>query len=399
MAPCSKFRVCHQPAFRRTKRRIINSTIAADNDLFLDVDGGVTNSDISSGHSEITATIDGSIKGSRFSGETTATIGGSVNDSRFRTSGFDDVTLTVGGGMNRTIIETDEDIVVNAMGNVTNSRFIASTGDVSLTVGGDLLKTTAISSDDLISLDVTGNVLDGTFLTDDSSQTWVIGGNFRGVFNTGSGDLTMTVGGSVLKGSQFLQGDNLLFTIGQDFEAIVADDLELVVGRDVKAATRITVNDIRDLGGADSVGFSVGGKFDGVLNTSSFDPNSDVTTGQNHMIVAGIVGKAARLNIGDIAGTSADDTYSFGGAFLGRLAIGGNLDVDLSFAGAVARIIVGGAVQDTVTIAGKLTQFVAGGSLFTVTTPGTAGDFVDQNGVVTGNLIATGGFGTVLPTV
>jgi hypothetical protein len=210
----------------------------------------------------------------------------------------------------------------------------------------------------------------------------------------------MTVGGSVLKGSQFLQGDNLLFAIGQDFDAIVvADVLELVVGRDVKAATRITVNDIRNIGGVDSVGFSVGGKFDGILNTNLFDPNGDGTAGQTHVLVAGIVGETARFNIGDIAGTSADDTYSFGAAFLGRLAIGGDLDVDLNFAGAVARIIVGGAIQDTIAVTGKLTQLVAGGSLFTVTTPGTAGNFVDHLNAITGNLTATGGFVSVLPGV
>ena len=87
---------------------------------------------------------------------------------------------------------------------------------------------------------------------------------------------------------------------------------------------------------------------------------------------------------------------AFGGAFLGRLAIAGDLDVDLNFAGAVARIIVGGIIRDTITIEGKLTELIAGGSLFEETSD-TAGNFKDQNGVVTGNLIANGGFGSVLP--
>ncbi len=379
---------------------VMKSTIEADNELFLDITGGVTDSDISSGHSDSLLTIDGSVKKSRFSGDTTGTIGSSITDTRFRASNFDDVSITVTGGLTRTIIETDNEIVVNATGTVANSRFISTTGGVSLTVGGNLLKTTAISSDDDISMNVTGNVLGGSFLTDDSQQTWTIGGNFQGLFMTGSGDLTMSVGGSVLKGSQFLQGDNMLFSVGRDFDAIViADDFELQVGGHVASGTRITVNEIRDQGDADTIGFSVGGDFGGVLNTGTFDPNSDGTAGQTHVLVAGNVTKTARFNIGDIAGTSADDTYSFGGAFLGRLAIGGDLDVDLDFAGAVARIIVGGAIQDTIAVTGKLTQLVAGGSLFTVTTPGTAGDFVDHLGVITGNVTATGGFVSVLPGV
>jgi fibronectin-binding autotransporter adhesin len=377
---------------------VVNSTIEADNNLFLDVDGGITNSDISTGHEVVTLTVDGSIKNSRFSGETTGTIGGSITDSQFRASGFDDVTLTVGGGVTRTLIDADSEIVLNVTGNVSSSRFISTTGGVSLTVAGNLVKTTAISSDDDIVLDVDGDV-DGTFLTDDNSQTWTIGGNFRGLFDTGSGDLTMSVGGSVLKGSQFLQGDSLLLAVEGDFDAIViSDELELTVGGDVKSGTRITVNEVSNQGGADSVGFAVGGDFAGVLNTSFFDPNSDITADQTHELVGGDVTKTARFNIGDIAETSNTDTYAFAGEFLGRLAIGGDLDVDLNFAGAVARIVVGGVIRDTVTVEGKLTELVAGGSLFEATSD-TAGNFKDQNGVVTGNLIANGGFKSVLPTL
>jgi hypothetical protein len=375
---------------------VLNSIIAADNTLFLDIDGGVTNSDISTGQSEATLAIDGSIKNSRFAGETTGTIGGSITDSRFRATNSTDISLTVDGSLTRTVIETDNEIVVSAGGNISSSRFISTTGGVSLTASGNLVKTTAIASDDDIQLDVDGNV-DGTFLTDDNNQTWTIGGNFRGLFDTGSGDLTMSVGGSVLKGSQFLEGDNLAFSVMGDFDAIVfADSLDLNVGGDLKSGTRINVNGISDSSDGDTIGFAVGGDFAGVLNTSFFDPNSDATPGQTHEIVGGNVAKAARFNIGDIAGTSATDTYAFGGAFLGRLAIAGDLDVDLNFAGAVARIVVGGVIRDTITIEGKLTELIAGGSLFEETSD-TAGNFKDQNGVVTGNLIANGGFGSVLP--
>jgi hypothetical protein len=376
---------------------VLNSTIEADNNLLLDITGGVTNSDISTGHGTATLTIDGAVKSSRFSGETTATIGGNLSDSRFRASGDTDVTLTVANNVTRTIIEADSEIAVNATGNVTSSRFIATTGGVSLTVGGNLAKAFAVSSDDDIVLDVDGNV-DGSFLTDDNSQTWTIGGNFRGLFQTGSGDLTMSVGGSVLKGSQFFQGDDMVMSVAKEFDAIViADNLDLAVDGDVKSGTRINVNGIGDGSDAGTVGFSVGGDFAGVLNTSNFDANSDATAGQTHVLVGGKVTKTARLNIADIAGTSATDTYAFGGDFLGRLAIAGDLDVDLDFAGAVARIIVGGVIRDTISIDGKLTQ-LSSGSLFDETSD-TAGNFVDQNGVITGNLIANGGFKSVLPIV
>ena len=384
---------------------VIKTTVTGGNVVFLDITGGVANSNIGShGSAETLLTIDGDVKSSQFHGDTTATIGGSVASSRFRASEFDNVSLTVGGigagHVTNTVIEADQSIRLNATGSISKSRFISTTGSVSLTTGGDLLKTTAIASDDDIILSITGNALDNTFLTDDDSQTWTIGGNFKGVFATGSGDLTMTVGGSVLKGSQFMEGDDLVFAVTKDFEAIVvADQLDLKVGGNVKSGTRITVNDVRDSGDADTIGFSVGGDFAGILNTRLFDPNSDAANGQTHVIVGGNVTKAALFNIIDIAGTSAGDTYSFTGDFQGRLAIGGNLDVDLTFLKAVRSIVIGGSVVglDTINIAGKLASLIVGGSLFDETTPGTAGNFVDENGVITGNLIATGGYTTVLP--
>jgi hypothetical protein len=376
---------------------VTKSTIAGDNELFLDIDGGVTDSDISSGHNVATLTIDGAIKGSRFSGETTGTIGNSITGSRFRASGFDDVTLTVAGSVTSTIIETDDEIALNVTGSVSKSRFIATTGGVSLTVGGDLLKVTAISSDDDIMLDVDGNV-DGAFYTDDSSQTWTIGGNFKGLFMTGSGDLTMSVGGSVLKGSQFYQGDSLSIAVDKDFEAIVfTDALDLKIDGNVKAGTRITANSINDLGDADASGFSVGGGFAGWMDVGRFDPSSDGTSGQTHLLVSGIVAKTARWVISDIAGTSTGETYSFPKGFLGRLVIGSNLDVDLDFGASVAKIIVGGAIQGDVSVTGKLAQIVAGGSLFVETTPGMAGNFRDGAGTTTGTLNTTAGYGSVVP--
>ena len=378
---------------------MMGTFIAGSGDLLGTVGGDITGGATIVGSSDVTLNVAGNVMKSTIlsDNELFLDVGGSVKASDI---GGDDATVTIDGSVSNMTFQTKDELFVTVAGDATNTRFIATTGGVSLTVGGNLLKSSAISSDDDISLNVTGNVLGGSFLTDDTNQTWTIGGNFQGQFSTGSGDLTMTVGGSVLKGSQFLQGDNLLFKIGQDFDAVVvANTLDLFVERDVKAATRINVNRIQDQSDTDTIGFSVGGKFDGILNTNTFDANNDGTAGQTHVLVAGIVGKAARFNIGDIADTSSDDTYSFGAAFLGRLAIGGDLDVDLNFAGSVARIIVGGAIQDTISVTGKLTQLVAGGSLFTVTTPGTAGNFVDHLGVITGNLTATGGFVSVLPGV
>ena len=151
-----------------------------------------------------------------------------------------------------------------------------------------------------------------------------------------------------------------------------------------------------DLGDVDLVGFSVGGSFAGILNATDFDASSSAVTGENHLLVGGKVTQSARFNIGDIASTSAADIYSFGDAFLGQLNIGGNLDVDLAFAGSVNRLTIGGAVLDTISVGGRL-NFLSSGSLFTPTTPGVDGNFVDGNGTVTGNLDTTNGFATVTP--
>ena len=376
---------------------VTNSTITGDDDLDLTIDGNVSASTLKAGQSEITLSLAGNLTSSHVLGEITGTIQGNVSGSRFIAGGTKDVTLDISGKLSNTRIETDSEISVNVTGNVTGSTLIASTGGVTLTVGTDLLNSSLTSSDDDISLDVGRDVLGCTLLNDDGDNTITIGRNLRGTLQSGSGDYTITIGGSVLNGTQILEGDTTILTITGNMDGkVVCDDLDLQVGGNVGKNARILVNEIVDLGDAGTVGFSVGGSFAGVLNALDFDANSSAAAGENHTLVGGPVTATGRFNIGDIASTSATDTYTFGGAFLGQLNIGGNLDVDLSFAANVKRVIIGGAVLDTISVGGRLT-YLASAGLFVPTTPGVDGDFEDGNGTVTGNLDTVSGFVTVVP--
>jgi hypothetical protein len=149
---------------------------------------------------------------------------------------------------------------------------------------------------------------------------------------------------------------------------------------------------------ADTVGFRVGGTFAGVLNVLDFD--SDVVGGS--ALVAGDVSKSARFNIERRFGDTADEDFLFGGDFLGVLNIGGDIDVDLTFAGDVNQVVIGGLVGVTglaniIAVAGKL-KFLSSGSLFDEFTPGLTGFFENGAGSVNGPLITQGGFVTVTPT-
>lgn len=168
-------------------RGIVQSVIAADNDLDLAVTGAIANSRITRGHSQINLNVTGNVTNPRVAGELTGTVNGSVSGTRFVAGNFDDVTLTVNGNLANSQIETDDEISVNVTGRVTNSRLASTTGGVTLTVGTDLLSSTLVSADDDIILSV--------------------GRDFRGLAPSGSGDLIMTVGGSVLNSSWFLNGD------------------------------------------------------------------------------------------------------------------------------------------------------------------------------------------------
>lgn len=379
---------------------VVRSTIAADNDLDLDVTGPIALSTISSGHSQISLAVTGNVTGSRFNGEMTASIiTGNVSRSLFLATNFDDISLTVTGNLFASRFSTDDEVSVDVGGSVTSSSFLSTTGDVTLSVGTDLLLSTLISADDQIILDVGRDALGNRLLADDNNSTVTIGRNFRGLFQGGSADLVMTVGGSVLPGSAFLDGDTFTFDVTGSFTGtVVGTSLDFQVGGNVGIVTRLLVRNVQDLGAdVDTVGFSVGGIFAGVLRAVDFDPNSDPTAGQTHVLVGGDVATTGRFIIQDIASTSQDDTYRFGGNFLGQLIIGGALDVDIEFAGNVNRVVIGGPVQDTITVAGRLIFLSAGGSLFAVTTPGFDGNFVDGQNIVTGNLDTTGGFVRVIP--
>jgi hypothetical protein len=111
------------------------------------------------------------------------------NVTNVRLTANDDLNLTVG------------DVGNGRRSTVSGSRVTSSTGYVVADIAGNLLKSTFLSMDDGHRATVGGNVLDTDFLFDDRETTVDVGGNFRGRIQGSNGGVTLTTGGSVLKGS------------------------------------------------------------------------------------------------------------------------------------------------------------------------------------------------------
>src|SRR5262249_21066105 len=147
--------------------------------------------------------------------------------------------------------------------------------------------------------------------------------------------------------------------------------INLTVTGNVTSTARISAMNIDNL--------SIGGSFAGVLNTGNLNDNGTLITGS--------VLASGRINSQNTLGNRGMQFGVAGTSFLGALNIGHDLTQNLTFGGNVNRVTIGGLVKGAAQInVGGTLSFLSSGSLFSVTTPLLAGNFVDGAGVITGTL-------------
>jgi hypothetical protein len=391
------------------------ATVATESSTSITVEGSVTNRSFIESDGDLTLNVLGSVsKVSRIlaTDTMTASIGGSFTDGRADAS--QNMSMTVLGNVTNVRLTANDDLrlTVGDVGNgrrstVSGSRVTSSTGYVVADIAGNLLKSTFLSMDDGHRVTVGGNVLDTDFLYDDRDTTVDVGGNFRGRIQGSNGGVTLTTGGSVLKGAvvstnQWQEGTMVLDVAGNFAGSVTsAPYLVFLVDGNVEESASITARRISRGYSAPEVpaNFFVGGTFAGKLEaidfTASNDPDAGVIT-----LVGGNVTSTGLFRISRFTDIGANESYRFGGNFLGRLVVGGDLDADLAFAGNVNEVVIGGAVQADVTIAGALTHFSTGGSSFVQTGP-TSGNFVIGLPPATVGTLSAGSFkngaNTVVP--
>lgn len=390
------------------------ATVATESSTSITVNGSVTNRSFIESDGSLTLNVTGSVsKVSRIlaTDEFTGTIGGSFTEGRIDVSSA--MSLAIGGNVNnvRMTANNDLNLTVGDAGagrfsSMTGSRLTSSTGYVIADIAGNLLKSTLLSMDDGHRVTVGGNLLDSDLLYDDQETTVAVGGNFRGRIQGSNGGVTLTTGGSVLKGSvlsanQFQERTMVIDVAGNFAGAVTsAPNLVFLVDGNVEQSASITARRIgRGFPMVPGVNFEVGGNFAARLNVVEFTPSNDFSTGLL-TIVGGATAKSALFRLGGITNVGPDLALRFGGDFLGRFEIATDLFTDLTFAGSVNEIVVGGGVLADVTIAGGLTHFSTSGSAFSQTGTGNGVFVTGLPGTTTGTLTAGSfkkGVNTVVP--
>jgi hypothetical protein len=393
---------------------VVNSTLAADDEFSLAVGGSIRGSTITSGDSEITFDVAGSVVNSTFAGALLGDIGGNVTNSQFfaEADSLDDedpdITLDVAGNMTNSAVQAASRVSVAVGGNVSKSRFISTTSGVTVDVGGSIADSTLIAADDGVVLDVGRDATNVKVVGDDDDTSVTVGRNFTGSVQSGSGDLYIDVGGSVLKASSFTTGGNAVVDVVGNFDGSVAvRDLRYYVDGNVSKASRIVAQRVTDWLEAGGPNFGIGGRFDGIVNVGYFDAYTDQAT--NVTIVGGGAGASARFYV-DRFDT---DTLIFNGNFRGNLRVLQDLVANLQFNGNVGRITIGGRVGSYVTgntIAPVVANINVTGRLLYMNTNSYfqalgSGDGVFWNVPSTSNpffatgSLFTGSYGKVVPTL
>jgi hypothetical protein len=384
-------------ALEMTAGGLNGATIATESSTSITVNGSVTNRSFIESDGNLTLNVTGSVsKVSRIlaTADITATIGGSFTDGRIDASinpnseEFVNLSLVVGGNVNNVRMTANNDLNLTVgdvdagrLSSMSNSRVTSTTGYVIADIAGNLLKSTLLSMDDGHRVTVGGNLLDSDLLYDDRETTVDVGGNFRGRIQGSNGGVTLTTGGSVLKGAVIsanqYQAATMVIDVAGNFAGAItsAPHLVFLVDGNVEQAASITARRIgRGYPMEPGLNFAVGGNFAGRLEAVDFTPSNDPDVGLL-TLVGGTVTSSGLFRIGQFVDVGPNEAYRFGGNFLGRFVVSGDLDADVTFAGSVNEIVVGGAVQADVVIVGALTHFSSGGSSFLQTGP-TAGNFV-----------------------
>lgn len=243
---------------------IRNAAIVANDEITLDVGRGLINSTVNSTSDDLSLAIGGSVNGSvlEAGSDLTLSVGGSVvNSNLFADEGGTDISMVVTGDVRGTIVQAgSNDVTAEVSGSVSGSKFFAPESSVSLTVGGALSDTDIVTGDD-ISLDVTGSVT-----------------RLRA---SGTGDITLTAGGSVRQSNLTSSDSGISADIGGSLIASV-----------LAAKDNITL----DVAGNLSQGANPAGAVVPSVITSS-DEDLDVDIGGS-LVRSRLVGEAILAKVG-----------------------------------------------------------------------------------------------------
>lgn len=330
-----------------TPRNIVNSSVVAASDIRLSVSGDVVKSSF---------------------------VGRNIVFSGLDTQG--DVTISIPPSQ-------------GIRGSVRNSAFTAGGGLAGL-IGGSVASS-ALQAQIGMEVDVLGGVSQTRFVTTENQTLVSAGRDFQGWIQGGVGDVWLSVGGSVLKGTSLLTGGNAEVNVTGNFNgAVDVGRLRLFVDGNVAQGSRIVAREVSRWspdGGPEN--FRVGGRFDGVLTVGVFDAaDGDVTT----TIIGGGAGTSARFYVDRFE----TDTVIFAGDFRGNVRVLQDLVAGLVFTGNIDRITIGGQVRSNISVGGTL-LYLNSNSWFQPTGPGKqSGLFMDGQFAPTG-VLSTGRYVTVVP--
>jgi cytoskeletal protein CcmA (bactofilin family) len=167
--------------------------------------------------------------------------------------------VIVNGDFAGQINATGGDIALGVSGNLTSSARINAYSDVSLAVGGSVLKGAAIAASD-ITFAIAGNLLGNVLSGNDLSG--IVGGNVSGSTITVESDATLAVGGSILNSTIAADNDLKLGVVrsvtGSRFHVSEDGPMSVAVGGNV-SKSRFTASSNDEEAPPDSLSLLVAG--------------------------------------------------------------------------------------------------------------------------------------------
>jgi cytoskeletal protein CcmA (bactofilin family) len=224
--------------------------------------------------------------------------------------------VIVNGDFAGQINATGGDIALGVSGNLTSSARINAYSDVSLAVGGSVLKGAAIAASD-ITFAIAGNLLGNVLSGNDLSG--IVGGNVSGSTITVESDATLAVGGSILNSTIAADNDLKLGVVrsvtGSRFHVSEDGPMSVAVGGNV-SKSRFTASSNDEEAPPDSLSLFIGGSL------------TDSTVVGEENVIAAVAGAVTRTQF---ASTESNVSLEVGGVISSSRLTAGD-DVELNAA-------------------------------------------------------------------
>lgn len=430
--------------------KVLNTQIVGGDDMALTIGGSVANSRILP-DGQLDIAITGSVSRSTIgsaSSALTVSVGGKLANSRLLSGG--DASVTATGAVSDVDLFAGANVILDAKSDVTRSKFTMGS-DLTATVGGNLVSSQLLPANALFAT-IAKNVKGSTLASLDNSTEITVGGTIS-ASGVQSGDSITVEANAVAATTQFraaanfdinakmkmagyaIAGGNVTITTLGAFTGTVsagqgltltADSVKIAGGivgvaptvvvapvagagldvgafggfRGLRVGGDVSIDVAKDfaapfvLVGGNAPKLHVGGKFAGTLRVAG-NLTTGATTGTT-TVIGGAVAKSAFIEIGgDIGSSDSSPQLIFGGAFLGRLQVGGALKTDLQFNADVNRLGFDGAIG-TAILGDNIANIIVKGTLKTFSSASLferidalTGRFVDGSGAITGLLDTT----------